>query len=149
MFKHILVASDGSDHSQRAMAAAVQMAKLCDAQIKLLYVFSDPQTQIWPDCYGDWCPFDDDTCQQIKDQIDEFAKRIFERTMENINTVGIAIKKIIKTGYPAARIIEEASKGADLLVMGTCGYSPIEGVLVGSVTQRVMANVECPVLVIK
>jgi nucleotide-binding universal stress UspA family protein len=148
MFKNILVAADGSVYSRRAMAAAAEIAKLSSAQIELLYVFSDPQSQLWPDCYGDACPFSEEVCQQIRDQIDEFAKHVFDRTLEDVNTIGVAVKKTVMTGYPASRSVE-ASQRADLLVMGLCGYSPLEGTLVGSVTQRVMTGADCPILVVK
>jgi len=55
---------------------------------------------------------------------------------------------VIEKGDPADAIVEQAEQGIDLLVSGSRGYGPVRGVLLGSVSSRLMSSAPCPVLVV-
>lgn len=62
----------------------------------------------------------------------------------------VPLKKKVVQGYPSTMILEEVEKEAiDLVVMGSHGYGPITGSVLGSVSQRVLKRVECPILIVK
>lgn len=65
-----------------------------------------------------------------------------------VPTPPIPLLTVVAEGDPAASLIE-ASKDADLLVLGTRGRSPWSGLLLGSVSQRCAAAAACPVVLVK
>ena len=61
----------------------------------------------------------------------------------------IAIKKVVVPGEPHEEIINYAEKeNCDLIVMGRRGFSKVKRFFIGSITQRVIADSPCPVLVV-
>jgi nucleotide-binding universal stress UspA family protein len=63
---------------------------------------------------------------------------------------GITARSIMRTGTPHQEIVDLATEeGADLVVMGTHGRSGLNRVLIGSVTERVIRFVPCPVLTVR
>jgi len=59
-------------------------------------------------------------------------------------------KKMLQGQHPASVILDEIAKeNIDLVVMGSHGYGPIAGSVLGSVSQRVVHRSECPVLIVK
>ncbi|AFQ42515.1 universal stress protein [Desulfosporosinus meridiei] len=142
MFKKILVATDASEYSRRALITALEIAQKYDAEIELLFV-SYIREAYWGNnvAYGILIP---------QEQIDEAGEQALEATLQGIDVGNISVKKKIVQGYPSTMILEEAKKlEADLVVMGSHGYGPITGSLLGSVSQRVLPRAECPVLIVK
>lgn len=142
MFKKILVATDGSEYSRHALEFAVDYAREHDSSIELLHVVLQPMSYMGSDFAGHLYPY---SSAQIK----ELGQFIMDKTIKNINLDGIKIKKSIVAGHPASVIIDASKSGFDLVVMGTRGHGPLSGAVAGSVTQRVLADVLCPVLVVK
>ena len=63
---------------------------------------------------------------------------------------GRAVETVVREGYPATAIEEEArSRHADLVVIGTRGHSGLKHLLLGSVAERVVQKAPCPVLAVK
>jgi nucleotide-binding universal stress UspA family protein len=58
------------------------------------------------------------------------------------------LETLVAEGDPTASVVE-ASKDADLLVLGLRGRSPFAGLLLGSVSQGAAANAHCPVVLVK
>ncbi|KGK87823.1 universal stress protein UspA [Desulfosporosinus sp. HMP52] len=142
MFKKILVATDASEYSRRALITALEIAQKYDAEIELLFV-SYIREAYWGNnvAYGILVP---------QEQIDEAGEQALEATLQGIDVGNISVQKKMVQGYPSTMILEEAKKlEADLVVMGSHGYGPITGSLLGSVSQRVLPRAECPVLIVK
>lgn len=141
MIKKILVATDASKYSKNAFETAVGYARQFQAEIELIHVFIP---------YGYHEDFLGLPNLNVSDeQIKEIGENVFKETLEGIDTSGVKINKKIIEGHPAASILEEVNNGIDLIIMGSRGHGPISGALLGSVTQRVLANASCPVLVVK
>jgi nucleotide-binding universal stress UspA family protein len=85
-----------------------------------------------------------------QEQIDEAGELALEATLEGIDLSGISLTKKKEQGYPASVILEVIDKeNIDLVVMGSHGYGPIAGSVLGSVSQRVVQRAKCPVLIVK
>lgn len=69
-------------------------------------------------------------------------------TLKDIDIGNVQLLKKHSPGYPAISILEEMKREFDLVVMGTCGHGVFTGAVLGSVTQRVLAHAQCPVLVV-
>ncbi len=138
MIETILVPVDGSESSERAVARAIDIAKVCDAKIIFLYVANINQLAINPSLM-----------HAVMDAVKKAGRTILQRA-ESTVPKGIAKGILLKVGSPADLILEvEEDLDADLIIMGSRGLGTIKGLLLGSVSQYIMERAECPVLVVK
>ena len=141
MFKKILIATDASIYSRHAVTAAIDIAKKYNASIKLIHV-------IKPLPYSS-AEVGSQFFEITAEQSEKIGKEVMGTTLKDIDTQGIEIETMVVIGYPANDILSESEKGYDLIVMGTRGHSSIGGAILGSVTQRVLGEAKCPVLIVK
>jgi nucleotide-binding universal stress UspA family protein len=141
MFNRILVAYDGSEHSQRASKIAGDMARVCKT------------TEVWLICVQDVVPYGLGESYVLINELIEEQTRRGEEMLTAARTIlgdGLIIQSELLFGSPAERILEYAeSKECDLIVMGTRGRSGIASLLLGSQVQKVIATSACPVLAVK
>lgn len=142
MFNKILVATDGSEYSRRALITALELARTFGGEIELLAVLYIREAYWgYNVAYSVLVP---------PEQIEEAGNLALEATLEGIDVGNVTLTKKKVEGYPATMILEEVEKeGIDLVVMGSHGYGPIAGSMLGSVSQRVLQRAECPVLIVK
>ena len=141
LFKKILVATDGSEFSRHALALAVEMAKNNQADLEIMHAIN-PLPYITSEAGSQFFVL-------TPEQIAEIGQQIMDITSEDIDFGQIAVTKKVVYGYPVAEILEEAEKGFELIVMGTRGHSAFGGAIIGSVTQRILGEAKCPVLIVK
>lgn len=142
MVKRILVPTDGSEYSRKAMAIALEYATTFQADIELLHVVSQPPTHMYDFTVKEYYPLSEQ-------QVAEIGARVFDSTLKGFDTSSLKINKKVVTGYPAGEILYEIKRDIDLTIMGSRGHRPLAGALIGSVTQRVIAEAHCPVMVVK
>lgn len=141
MFKRILVPTDVSDASRQALITALQLAKQSNSEVELFHVTDIPQTYMGHKLYyGIVIP---------ADQIEKSGEEALAAALTGIDVGDVPVHKKHISGHPATAIIEESKRDFDLVVMGAHGHGLITGMLIGSVTQRVLAHAQCPVLVVK
>lgn len=137
MFKTILWATDGSAAADRALPYAKALAK--EGGKKLLVVHC---REIIVGRGGGYPVLADD---------EELVAKIREQ-VEAARADGLqaSAKVVTGTGTAAAHVIADTAReeGADVIVVGTRGHSPVAGLLVGSVTQRLLHVAPCPVLAV-
>ena len=141
LFKRILVPTDVSDTSRQALITALELAKQFDSEVELFHVTYMPQ--IFLDYTAPY------NIIISPDQIEASGEAALESALTGIEVGNVQIHKKHISGYPAAAIIEEIKRDFDLVVMGRHGHGLINGTVIGSVTQRVIAHAQCPVLVVK
>jgi hypothetical protein len=138
MIKNILVPVDGSEGADRAIENAVMLAETCGAKLNFLYVANINQLAI-----------NAVLSDAILDSVTKAGNVILDRALEMV-PVGIEKESFSDTGSPAVVILDFAeSNGIDLIVMGSRGLGVVKGVLLGSVSQYVVEQSKCPVLVVK
>ena len=142
MFKKILVPTDASEYSRRALKAAVELAQTFQAEVLLLHVSYTPQAYWgYTISYG---------ITVTQDQLDQNGELALEATLIGIDCSQVVIKKKVESGHPVTVILDQIKEEAiDLVVMGSHGYGAITGSVLGSVSQRVLQRASCPVLIIK
>jgi nucleotide-binding universal stress UspA family protein len=144
MVQRILVPIDGSRASLRACEYAADLAQRYRAAVTLLIVSDVP---VLPD-RATLAPLKaemEQTVREANEQILDGAARVFTGP-------GLEVRKKQRSGYPAGVISREATEGNyDLVIMGSrgLGLRNDEAELVGSVTERVLRRVPCPVLIVK
>ena len=138
MFENILVPVDGSEGSDRAVAEAISVAQTCGAKLNFLYVANINQLAINA-CLSD----------AILEAVSKAGNVILDRAMEMVPS-GIEKEAFSETGTPAGVILDFAMNNpTDLIVMGSRGLGVVKGVLLGSVSQYIVEQAKCPVLVVK
>ena len=138
MYKKIIWATDGS---AAADAALPQVRELASANGTAVVVVHCDEMFVGPRAYGLTVNVDEEeVIAKIKKQAEELAG-------EGLNVETEFVSRY--SGLAAHAIAEVAEKDeADLIVVGTRGHTPLGGLLLGSVTQRLMQLAPCPVLVV-
>jgi len=134
MFERMVLAVDRSEHSRWATAVAGELARLSAGEITVLHVVEHEASK---------------TREPIEPP--QEAADLLQETLEALRSAGAKASGKVKTavvGRTASVIVETArEEGADLIVMGTRGLSDLAGVVLGSVTHKVLHLASCPVLV--
>jgi nucleotide-binding universal stress UspA family protein len=136
--KTILVATDGSEHSEKALYEAINLAKSCNTK---LYVMSVVEVN---EEYEALAP-------QIVEKADEEARMFLEAAQKCAEREKISCNTIVHRGEdPAYFIIEEAERlKADMIVMGKHGRTKaLRKLFVGSVTAKVVSHAHCKVMIV-
>ena len=139
MFKKILLASDGSNHSLRAADKAIEIAKFkVDSIIEVVYTI-DLNTSKQEALHH----MDADAIQLEREQR-------MQLTVEKIKAAGVNSKTIILYGDPGPTIVEYANnQNFDLVVIGSRGLNALQEMVLGSVSHKVAKRVQCPVMIVK
>ncbi|MGG0717228.1 universal stress protein [Robertmurraya massiliosenegalensis] len=139
MYKKVLLAVDGSEHSLRAANEAVKIASLGnDSQVELVYVadFGKSKSEVLH--------------AQGQEELDYSRRNRLHPIEELMKTNQIKYETKILHGEPGPALVEYAKKEkADLLVIGSRGLNTLQEMVLGSVSHKVVKRANCPVLVVK
>ena len=136
--KQILAAVDGSVHSAQVVKKAIEMAEAFQARIVLLHV-----RQKMPDIFSQ--PY----YQQVLDKFMAQAEKVVAPHKTALEESGIDYEVLILEGDPAEAIKEAAQiEKCELIVIGTRGLSGLQGLALGSVSQKLLHTAGSMVLVV-
>lgn len=138
MFKRIVWATDGSETADRALAVAKSLASEEGATLTIVHVVQRIASGRGKGLT--WYADEEQVVARVK-------KLATELSDEGLST---SVKIVDDRGVQPAHDIADAAReaGADLIVMGTRGHTAIGGLLLGSVTQRLLHVAPCPVLAV-
>lgn len=140
--KNILVPIDFSDHSQRALDYAIELAAKLDAKVHLLNVIGIPALGIPELGVALTASMIDNLVKNNQDALDKLADP--RRKLASIGEV------MLRTGDTRDMILQACGEvNADLIVMGTHGRRGVSRALLGSVAESVVRTAPCPVLAIR
>ncbi len=139
MFHKILVAIDGSPASEKALAAAVDLAGHYQADLTTLGVAEVPEVVGMVD-----------EVDEIRQSAEGRLKQIGEAAVQYARSRGIALRSVVVRGHAADAIVRYAeSEGMNLVVLGQHGHSRISRFFLGSTTDRVSEHCPCTVMIVK
>ena len=139
MYAKILVAVDGSDNSLRAVDHARAIVERFDATLILVHAY--PHTSDLRG-YADFA--------KLVARRKKAGQAIIDRVREQLGDTPFAIQETLLEGPESDAILRVAeSQRADLIVMGTRGLGALKGVLLGSVSRKVLHYAACSVMVVK
>ena len=132
----IVVGHDGSASSLAALAWAARQAALTGSTLEIVMTWE------WPPSYGWSAPIPDDfdPASDIQKALDAVVAQVLA------SHPGLQVHARLVSGHPAP-VLVEASKGAELLVVGSRGHGEFVGMLIGSVSEYCVTNAHSPVLV--
>jgi len=134
----IVVGFDGSDPAAGALEWAAAMAASTGATVEVVTTWE------WPSAYGSAVvmPTDYDPSAD--------ATRLVRGAVEDARRArpDVDFRACVVEGHPSA-VLAAASRGADLLALGTRGHRELGGLLLGSVSEHCAAHASCPVLIFR
>jgi nucleotide-binding universal stress UspA family protein len=145
MFKHILVATDGSELSEAAIRKGIQLASVVNARVTGIYVA--PEVRYYS--------YETEIPVHVKEQSARHYKALTEKYLAAIakaaGEAGVPCDTVSEVSdQPHETIIALAeARGCDLIVMASHGRRGVKGLLLGSETQKVLTHSKVPVLVIR
>ncbi|WP_027211294.1 universal stress protein [Burkholderia sp. WSM2232] len=146
MYSNIVVALDGSDAAKRALAEAIQLAKLSRGKVTAVYVVDQSAAFT----YAGACD-----PHLLTDAARQVGVTLLHGALEQMRELNLAGEtEIVQTqgisddiATALLRCVER--RGADLVVMGTHGRRGLRRMVIGSVAERVVRFATCPVLLIR
>ncbi len=139
MFKQIIVAIDGSEHSHRALEYAKGLTEQFEAKLWLVHVFPHTSDLLGYDEY-----------EKLIAQREGAGQGILDEARQKLGSITFDAQEELLEGPEAEAILTVAeTRQADLIVMGTRGLGSLQGLLLGSVSQKVVQHASCPVMVVR
>lgn len=140
--QRILVPVDFSPHAEAVVEWAAHLALEHDSEVILLHAYHLPVE--FQQLEGAYLPAD------FWANVKQEALQSLSRYGEQLRAQGIEVTETVREGYPASVIEEEAcGQNVDLVVIGCRGLSGLKHLLLGSIAERVVQRVQCPVLTVK
>jgi nucleotide-binding universal stress UspA family protein len=137
MLEKLLLAVDQSEHSRKAIPAAVELARAGGGAVHVLHV-RELHYPVPPTVRGE-------SLQE--------AQQLVDGIVEELKAAGVTAEGAVRPstgGSPAGPILEYAREvGTGLLVVGSHGHSVLGGLLIGSVAHKLTQLSTCPVLVVR
>jgi nucleotide-binding universal stress UspA family protein len=144
--KKILVPVDGSPTSEKAARIAVGIAKQFHSEILFITVVDTRGIYTYDVGGVIMLPVDN---PQLTAGLIEVSSKMLDYFTYVVDCSGIDVKKKVLTGETSDIILRYADEeNCDLIVMGRRGFSKIKRFFTGSVTQKVVPEASCPVLII-
>jgi len=138
MMGRIVVGVDSSATSLKALRWALAEAKLRGSDVELVHAF--PRPELVGMMMVVTLPSDD--------ELREASALVISEALEAVGGAdGVEVSMHVGAGGPASVLVETA-KDAEMLVIGSRGLGGFRGMLLGSVTQQVIAHAPCPVVVL-
>ena len=173
MFHHIVVPCDGSEPSSNALDFAVELAKLCGSRLSLLHVIhrgvSLEDLRHIAERYGFLDQIEDDLSNPdvivpvatpatgvpiivVPDELlTKAGTLLLDRLAADVRARGSnQVTTHLLDGDPADEVLRYAEEsGIDLIVTGSRGLGTLKGLILGSVSRKLVENAACPCLVVK
>jgi nucleotide-binding universal stress UspA family protein len=139
-YRNIVIATDGSDNTQRAISYGIEIAKLSRATVYALHVVDTSSfSQSWTAGR-----------EAMYEILRKDGQKATSKIKEYGEASGVEVIEVLLEGHPSNEIIDFAeNNNIDLIVMGTLGKTGLDRFLMGSVAEKVVRNSKVPVLVVR
>ena len=141
MIKKVLVPVDGSEHANKALDFALDLAQKYSAEILVMTVVHYPVIMEVPE-----------NILAYYEMVKASYEKVLSEALEKVKTAtpGLNVTSKLMEGYPADMIIETAQEGKfDIIVMGRRGQGHLRHTFLGSVSDRVADQSPCALILIK
>jgi len=137
MFRKILLATDGSDHSEKSARYAVELAEKFKGTITIIHVVEEKLTKSEALNYTSTTEKNSKVNEKI-----ESMKVLIKKTEIKFDTH-------VLYGKPGPLIVQYANNGSfDCVILGSRGLNKLQSFILGSVSNKVAKWVRCPVLIV-
>ena len=141
MYDKILVPTDGSEGTQKAVDHALRVAEKFGSELHVIYVINTSAYSTLP-AEANW--------ESVTSALRKEGRAATKGIIEEAEDRGIKVERSILEGVPHKEILHYIDdNGIDLVVMGTHGKTGLDRFLLGSVTEKVVRSCDIPVLTVK
>jgi nucleotide-binding universal stress UspA family protein len=135
----VLVATDGSEHSMKAVQRGLELAEKQGAQVTLMSVAYYVQGNF------------DGMPMNIQEKLEDEAREALKKGKALFDAKNLPVETVLEAGLvPANLIIQKAQDGKfDRIVIGSTGQNALEKILMGSTAGKVVAHAPCEVTVVR
>jgi nucleotide-binding universal stress UspA family protein len=135
----VLVATDGSEHSMKAVQRGLELAETQGAQVTLMSV------AYYAADYLEGMP------PNIQDKLEDEARAALKKGKALFDAKNVPVETVLEAGLvPANLIITKAQEGKfDRIIIGSTGMNALERILMGSTASKVVAHAPCEVTVVR
>jgi nucleotide-binding universal stress UspA family protein len=141
----ILLAIDGSEYSAEAVNIVAGRPWPEGTEVRVLTAVepvAPPATELWYDAGG--------SLERARQEMGTRAEQIAAGAAESLRAGGLTAETAVRDGEPRSVIVDEAREwDADLIVLGSHGYTGLKRWLLGSVAQAVVGHAPCSVEVVR
>jgi len=131
MFKNIMVPSDGSKHSDKAVDVAITLAKKFDSKVTAVYVLNENTSFSY-------------------DVLEDEGNKILKKISEKGKNEGVMIIEHLITANPLRDMKTIAEKTqVDSVVINAFGKDNSRDIIIGSITDRIIKTFEIPIILVK
>jgi len=141
LIQQVLVAVDGSENSERALDFAIVFAGKYCAALTVLNVTELPAAM-----------YPGNELMVVAKDLRKLHNDILSRAVERIKVANPAliVRAVLREGEPATEIVAVSKEGEfDVVVLGHLGVGKVKGILMGSISEKVVRLVPCTVIVVK
>jgi nucleotide-binding universal stress UspA family protein len=139
MFRKMLVATDGSTGGEKALAAALELARRLEIGLDMICVEETPRF-----------PASIDEITEALSDVGGMFDKVVASAMILAKDQGVPLAPHIVVGHPVPSIVDFVQRGGyDLVVVGFMGHSALYNRIIGSTTDRLVELAPCKVLVVK
>jgi nucleotide-binding universal stress UspA family protein len=135
----VLVATDGSEHSMKAVQRGLELAETQQAQVTLMSV------AYYAADYLEGMP------PNIRDKLEDEARAALKKAKALFDAKNLPVETVLEAGpVPANLIIKKAQEGKfDRIILGSTGMNALERIIMGSTASKVVAHAPCEVTVVR
>ncbi|QLH74952.1 MAG: universal stress protein [Methanomassiliicoccales archaeon] len=131
MTMNVLLATDGRPHSDKATKYAMEYAKVFKAKLFIVFVVSPK-------------------ADEDKERLVQNGMQVLDRLKNQAKDQGIDVTTLLEAGNPYESILAASERmKADAIIVGTSGKTVLDRVLIGSVSEYVVRNSRCTVIIVK
>lgn len=128
---NVLLATDGRPHSDKATKYAMEYAKVFKAKLFIVFVVSPK-------------------ADEDKERLVQNGMQVLDRLKNQAKDQGIDVTTLLEAGNPYESILAASERmKADAIIVGTSGKTVLDRVLIGSVSEYVVRNSRCTVIIVK
>jgi nucleotide-binding universal stress UspA family protein len=141
----VLLAIDHSEYSAEAIKEVAKRPwppKTIVRVISVVEPVPPPAAELWYDASG--------SLERVQQEMTKRAAGLTEKTSESLKRKGLKIETAVSEGDARSVIVDEARKwSADLIVLGSHGYTGMKRLLLGSVASSVVSHAPCSVEIVR
>lgn len=146
MYQSLLVAVDGSEHGKKALELACYLAAQDDASLHILHVpevLSHDATLVWG--------IGAVSIEAGRQELEEAGRKVIARAAEQAKALGVKrLQTHLAQGEPARTIIRMAEAlGVEVIVLGSRGLGNLAGLVMGSISHKVIHSAKCGVITVR